>query len=283
VNFDDHEIWGAPVRASEAAQDATASDTPQAPATGMAGAGRLYRSAGSDPHPEAILALPNHRRHTTAQPLEAAPWAAPATSIAPAAPITINSRIPHPGTIEDAALAEIVGAPSALSETAGFTSWFKSPHPLEAIAALRQTNTGIATPEVVPNTGALGMPIEFGGGHLNARAFAAFVFVVTAVVGVANAAVSTNLGVPTGIALAVATTFGAWRIDATARWAAWVMPSYALIAAILVAGQFTASAPGASPLGQVLLVTASLITLAPWLAAASLIGAVLPALRGRTA
>jgi hypothetical protein len=53
------------------------------------------------------------------------------------------------------------------------------------------------------------------------------------------------------------------------------------MAAILVAGQFTSNAPGASPMGQLLLVVTGLIALAPWLAVASVIGAVLPAALGR--
>ena len=282
MNFDDHEIWGAPVRAAEDAPESAVADTPApASATAAIAAGRLYRSAGSDPHPEAILALPQHRRHTTALPLEATQWA---SAPAPNAPITINSRIPRPSAIDDPALAEIATSPSAATPAPGFTSWFKTSNPLGAIAALRQTNTGVETAGETPERSAFGALSglgAIGGSRFTPGAYALLLFVVTAVVGVVDAAVSGSLGAPTGAALLVATAVGTWRIDGASRWAAWVIPSYALIAAILVAGQFTDSAPGASPLGQVMLVATALITMAPWLAAASAVGAALPALRGR--
>lgn len=274
MNFDDHEIWGAPVRASESVPENPVAETAP-PAATTAAAGRLYRSAGSDPHPEAILALPQHRRHTTVQPLESTQWA---SSSAPSAPITINSRIPRPTTVEDPALAEIAGGPATPAAPAGYTSWFKSSNPLGAIVAMRQTNTGVAQP--APRNNRLDALAALGG-PLSARTYSALVFVLTAVVGVVNAAVSGTLGMPTGVALVIAVAIGSLRIDSAERWAAWVMPAYALIAALLIAGQFTDSAPGASPLGQVMLVVTELITLAPWLAGASVIGALLPGLRGR--
>lgn len=283
MNFDDHEIWGAPVRPAESAPETTTAETTGTPA--VPANGRLYRSAGSDPHPEAILALPHHRRHTSVQPAEASQWATPpaaAAPNAPAAPITINSRIPRPGVIEDAALAEIVATPSAPTESTGFTSWFKSSNPLGAIAAMRNTNTGVAEPQPAKSSGlSLSSLPALGAHELTALTYFAAVFAITTIVGVVNAAVSSSLGIPTGVALLATVALGTWRLAASARWAAWVLPAYALVAAVLVAGQFTESAPGASPVGQVLLVTSALITLAPWLAVATLLGAALPALRGR--
>ena len=275
MNFDDHEIWGAPVRASEAAPEAPAADATPAPAE-AGESGRLYRSAGSDPHPEAIVALPNHRRHT--HPTEATKWATPA---APSSPITINSRIPRPAPVDDAAIAEVLATPAAPSAIAGFTSWFKQSSP---VSAMRESSASIAsaTPAAAGSP-ALGALVALSGRAFDARMFAALVFVVTALVGVVNAVVSTTLGIPTGIALVAAAAFGAWRIDAASRWAAWVMPAYSLIAALLIAGQFTSGAPGVSPLGQLLLIATELITLAPWLGVATVIGVAVPALRGRTA
>lgn len=273
MNFDDHEIWGAPVHVPEVAPDAPAEHAaPTDPAPRASG--RLYRSAGSDPHPEAIVALPNHRRHTPTQPGE----------VLPSAPITINSRIPRPSAVEDSAIAEVLATPAAPSTPAGFTSWFRQPSPL---AALRNSE-GTAVPSAPESTEHVGGPKPgalraIGGRTFGAATYAAVLFAITVLVGVIDAAVSSTIGAPTGIALVAATGFGAWRIDAASRWAAWVLPAYVLIAAILVAGQFTSEAPGASPLGQALLVTTELITLAPWLAFATALGAIIPALRKRAA
>ena len=283
MNFDDHEIWGAPVRASESTPEAASTEVPAAPAA----AGRLYRSAGSDPHPDAILALPA-RRHTTVQPVEAHQWATPPAAEAAPSIVTINSRIPKPGAIDDPALAEIIATPEAATEAsplAGFTSWFKSSNPMAAIAAIRNTNSGVATPPAEARAGRmpnLGSIAEFGRSTFSAAAFAGLLLVVTAGAGIVNAAIAGSLGIPTGIALLAASIFGAWNIAADARWSAWVMPSYALIGAVLIAGQFTDSAPGAKPLGQIMLIVTGLITLAPWLALSTVAGVALPAIHGRT-
>jgi hypothetical protein len=273
VNFDDHEIWGAPVHVPEAVPDAPAEAASSTDPTPRA-SGRLYRSAGSDPHPEAIVALPNHRRHAPAQAGEAVP----------SAPITINSRIPRATAIEDAAIAEVLATPAAPSTPAGFTSWFRQPSPL---AALRNSSA-TALPSAPESTDHVGGPKPgalqaISGRTFGAPTYAAVLLAITVLVGVIDAAVSSTIGIPTGVALVAATAFGAWRIDAASRWAAWVLPAYMLIAAILVAGQFTSEAPGASPLGQALLVTTELITLAPWLAFATALGAIIPALRKRAA
>ena len=57
------------------------------------------------------------------------------------------------------------------------------------------------------------------------------------------------------------------------------MPSFVLIGVALTSGQLTDGAPGASPIGQIILVATTLITLAPWLAVATVCGAVVPGVR----
>lgn len=270
MKFDDHEIWGAPVRAPESTPEA-------APATAPAPmpAGRLYRSAGSDPHPEAILALPQHRRATsTSTPvLRAEPVIAEASE---RSPITINSRIPRPATIEDPAIAEVLGGPVAspsAAEHSGFTSWFRqsSPQVRDAVEAARSEVSAAVGSGVA---GLATQPLRAGGVGL-------FLFAVTALVGVIDAVLTDTLGIATGAALVLASAVGAWRVETSDRWSAWVLPTYALMAATLVAGQFAAGAPGFSPLGQAMLIVTTLISLAPWLAAATLAGVLVPALRAR--
>lgn len=278
MNFDDHEIWGAPARASEAAPEAPATASEPEPAS--AAAGRLYRSVGSDPHPEAVVALPRHRRQTSSHPVEVTDWANTHTALPP---ITINSRLPRAAEIEDAAIAEVLATPANAegAGTAGFTSWFKSPQPETAAPASGRQSLPLPRTNDVARS--LGQFASLSGKAFGAWLFAAVVFAVTAVTATVNAVTSSTLGLPTGIALVVSTAFAAWRIDASARWAAWVLPAYALIAAVLVGGQFTSGSPGASPIGQIMLIATALITLAPWLAAATVIGLVVPALHRRSA
>lgn len=295
MKFDDHEIWGAPVHAAESAPAEAAQPAVSTPAPSSAG--RLYRSAGSEAHPDAIVALPNHQRrhamaHTAAHPVEATSWADTGLH----APITINSLIPsrpaatpaptRPAQIDDPAIAEVLGAGVAeqAEPPAGFTSWFRqatgfAPEPSTAGAGATRTRE----PRQPRPARALSVPKpELHGVTLSARSAALLSFVVTLVVAVANARLSTSLGAPTGIALLLTTAVAAWLLDAGARWPAWVLPPYVLIAVILVAGQFTGNAPGRSILGQAILVFAGLITLAPWLAASTVLAAVVPLLRSRT-
>ena len=282
MNFDDHEIWGAPVRATESPVEASTPE-PVAASIGETVHSRLYRSAGSEPHPEAIVALAGPRRHTASHPVEATQWASAPSAPPTAPPISINSRIPRAGAIADAALAEIVATPSAPAGNPGFTSWFKHSAPEAAVPALRTGAEDRNSPMSSQFMRAGGQALAvLGNDGISVRTYALSVFAVTSVVGIVNAKLSGMLGLPTGAALLFAATVGAWGLTATARWAAWVLPSYALIAAILVAGQFSDNAPGASPLGQILLVVAQLITLAPWLAAATLLGVAVPIVRGRT-
>ena len=234
MKFDDHEIWGAPVRVSEPEAEAPLAP---APVVATAAEGTLYRSAGSAPHPDAIVALPHHKRKAIVdEPALQAPAAAPvapAVEEAPAvAPITINSQIPRP-TIADAAIAELV-APIKTEKPVGYESWFN----------------------------AASVIIE----AFSPAQYFLLVFAVTTVVGIVNALINDALGLPTGAALLLATGFAALRIDARSRWAAWVLPVYALIGTILIAGQLTAGAPGVSPTGQLMLIATTCISLAPWLA-----------------
>ena len=90
-----------------------------------------------------------------------------------------------------------------------------------------------------------------------------------------------TLGLPFGVALVASTTFGAFKLERDDVWVGWVMPAYIAIAAILVGGQFADGAPGFSIVGQVLLVGTTLITIAPWLAIATVIGVLLPRVRKR--
>lgn len=287
MNFDDHEIWGAPVRASEGTPEPAGAET--APAEpGAPSAGRLYRSAGSEPHPEAILALPNHRRHTAVHPMAGTQWAAPTappTTEAPPtgtqAPITINSRIPRPGAVEDPAIAEVLGTPKAVSAVAGFTGWFKQADAPENAAAPAPVDAPAMPAADRLRAGALGAVAALPLTSLRAGGYTVLLTAVTTVVGVVEAVVRDGIGIGTGLALVLVTILGAWQVTPQSRWAAWVMPAYALIVAVIVAGQFGAGAPGASPVGQAMLVVTGLITLAPWLAVATVIGAAVPALRGR--
>lgn len=290
MNFDDHEIWGAPVRASESTPEAPAADVTAGPAAD-ASAGRLYRSAGSEPHPEAILALPNHRRHTAVHPLAGSQWATPSPSApaaaapAPAAaqaPITINSRIPRPGSAEDPAIAEVLDTPRAASAAPGFTGWFKSSGVVEgAVPAEPAAAPALAASGERLLSGAMGAVAAIPLRAMTGGTYVLVLAAVTALVGVVETVVSDGAGIATGIALVLATVLGSWQITAESRWAAWSMPAYALIVAIVVAGQFGAGAPGASLVGQAMLVVTGLITMAPWLAAATVTGILVPAIRAK--
>ena len=276
MNFDDHEIWGAPVRADDASPEAPTAESVTEPSN--ASSGRLYRSIGSDPHPEAVVALPSQRRHTSTSQ----DGSALATGVAAQPPISINSRLPRID-IEDAAIAEVLATPvtRSASPVAGFTSWFKSTPQSSPASIPERHSATVAGAVVIPRSRQ--QFSAFTGASLSAPLFLFVVFAVTALVAIVNAVSGSTLGLPTGLALVGATVAAAWRIEASARWAAWVMPAYALIAAILVGGQFTSNAPGGSITGQILLIATGLITLAPWLATATVLGAVLPALHRRSA
>ncbi|MHB0928900.1 MAG: hypothetical protein ACYC3W_08245 [Candidatus Nanopelagicales bacterium] len=285
MQFDDHEIWGAPVHAVEA------SDIPVAalevPAPALATAGRLYRSAGSEAHPDAVVALPNHqRRHTAVTPAEATSWSN--TGVHPA--ISINSLIPpRPAQIEDPAIAEVLGArtpapapaPLESEATHGFTGWFRqatgfAPEPAATVTATAMAPRAPRANLHMPD--ARGAAKALSGAVLSARTFAALAFVITSVVAILNTRLAGSPGTGTGVALVLITAYAGWALGPGSRWAAWVLPPYLLMAAIVVSGQVGSSAPGRSISGQALLVLSGLITLAPWLAAASLLGVLVPLL-----
>lgn len=264
MKFDDHEIWGAPVREPELpVEPAALVPPPQS-------AGRLYRSAGSAPHPDAIVALPTNRQ-TAVHVIDAT---ASSTVESPAAPSSAPVAAPTPppvrvSSLQDPALASIVeGEPRPslpAQDGQSFDDWFRNSGVMARIAPVRHSVT-------LPQPGSIG-----------AGRFAAAVAVVTVGAALLSAFLTTSLLPGTGVALLVATAVGAWLLRPADRWAAWVLPSYLLITAVLVGGQFTDGAPGSSPVGQAMLVVTSLISLAPWLAATTLVGAVLPAVRLRRA
>lgn len=118
-------------------------------------------------------------------------------------------------------------------------------------------------------------------GTYDLRRIATYLFVPTALAAVGEAFVADMLGWVTGAMLVVITALLTLKVDAERAWSTQVLPAFVLVAAVLVGGQFAATAPGLSPLGQIMLVATSCITLAPWLAGATLIGAVVPRLRHR--
>lgn len=263
MQFDDHEIWGAPVQAPEPHEAAPVEVPAAAPS------GRLYKSAGCEEPVDAIVALPGHqRRHTAAHPIE------PTTRSS--GPIAISSLIPRPAPIDDPAIAEVLASPAATPESPlhGFTAWFR-----QSGATPRESTPEDRTSLPTPSTSR--MPRGLLAPSLSPLAFAALVLAVTVVVGAVNAHQSGTPGFVTGVVFAAACIIGAWRLDRSDRWAGWVLPSYLLIVAAILAGQFGAAAPGLSLPGQVMVVITTLITLAPWLALTTLANAALPLLRGR--
>lgn len=108
------------------------------------------------------------------------------------------------------------------------------------------------------------------------RSFALMLFAVTTIIGILDNRISGGFGTLTGVAFVLATAAGAWMLPGHHRWAGRVLPAYVLMASILVAGQFSSVAPGRSIIGQGLLIATGLISLAPWLAAATVIAMVLP-------
>lgn len=278
MNLENHEIWNLAVPDVENGVDSTEQQLPNA------APGRLYASAGAPPHPDAIVALPHYvRTFVSVAELPESP--------APQAPL-----------ISDPAIAEMLAPTPPQSETEAampsfdwakgievaedpFKDWYAPPaaEPSSAPSATALDATPepptprTTAPAVREMTKALTSWIPEGAFDL--RTYTVLAFVVTAFIGVIDALVGGTIGRPFGAALIVSTAFGAFRLEPQSRWAGWVMPAYIAIAAILVAGQFADGAPGFNAVGQVLLVGTTLITVAPWLAIATLIGAVLPRFR----
>ena len=270
MNFDDHEIWGAPVRTPEPAL--SAAPTAPAPVPAPAGAGRLYRSAGSEPHPEAILALPKQRRISHRPIVDPVVESAFESPLA-ASPVVIDSRLPRTPEIADAAIAEVLAppttpAPPRLPSAAhsGFTTWFRQTGPVGEDG--QDLDADFGQYEDIPR-------------GFSAALLGLTLLVVVAVAGTLEAVIRDSIGIPTGIVLVLASIATAFTVRPDARWAAWVLPAYCLIGATLVAGQFLSSAPGGSVIGQALLVLTMLVKLAPWLALATASGMLVPALRAR--
>lgn len=307
MNFDDHEIWNRPV------SDATAVDQPPVvePTVAPVTAGRLYASAGAPVHPDAVVALPNHTRNFVS--VAELPEAPIAEQVAPEVP-----AVPAPAApiINDPAIAEVLAPPTTppattmpADEDAPSFEWAESievkADPLDAFKDWFADDAGAATPPTADATGAAATPVKTGlaaqqlsdaalrartqlqdlgelvvsAPHFDLRKYSAVTFTFTTFVAVIDAFLGGTLGILFGLGLVVSTAFGAYKLAAADRWVGWVMPAYVAIAAILVAGQFTSSAPGFNIVGQILQIGTTLISIAPWLAASAAIGALLPRFR----
>ena len=305
MTFDDHEIWKRPVqdRSDEAAAEAQ-----HAPAPNL---GRLYASSGAPAHPDAIVALPNHTRSFVS--VAELPESVPAPDIA-AAPVTPPPVASTPPTapapiINDPAIAEVLAtpapAPADVEEQpsfewaenievkaeplAEFKDWFADPVDTTAAPAAPAqppVKTGLAAQQLTDAaTRARTQLADFGervgGGEFDIRRYTLIAILATAVVGIADAVLGGTIGWLFGVALVASTAFGAFKLRSEDAWVGWVMPAYIAIAAILVAGQFGSAGPGFDIVGQILLIGTTLISIAPWLAAATVIGVVLPRFRKR--
>lgn len=280
MQFNDNEIWNLPVADAEAEQGSEQTVAPSS-------AGRLYASAGAPAHPDAIVALPHHTRNfvSVAELPDAAPKApeAPiindpviAEMLAPA-PNTATARDSNNGELPDFDWAKSIELP--VEPVDQFKDWYADP-----VIPPVPVKTGLDAQQVRDAAGRARTQLQDMGELMTATRFDVLKYglitiVGTAVVGIAEALLSGKLGLAFGIALLLTTAFGALKLDRADMWIGWVMPAYVAIAAILVAGQFADSAPGPNVVGQALLVGTTLITIAPWLAVATLIGAIAPRFR----
>lgn len=279
MEFNESEIWNRPVPEHIAPAEPDLASGATAPTTG-----RLYASAGVTGHPDAIVALPHHTRNFVSvaelpDPVTEAP--------APQAPI-----------INDPAIAEVLQpVAGAAVETPPSFEWansievtpeaedpFKDWYAAAAESVPAVAPTGPAAQKVGDaalraRTQLHGIGARVTHGSFDIRRYSTVAFVVTMLVGVVDALIGGTIGMPFGLALIASTGFGSFKLGRTDAWVGWVMPAYIAIAAILVAGQFADGAPGFSIVGQVLLVGTMLITIAPWLAIATLVGVVAPRFR----
>lgn len=296
MTFEEHEIWNRSI------QERSANDAPDAVHTPAPNIGRLYASAGAPAHPDAIVALPHHTRSfvSVAELPEsvAAPQAAPTFVPPPAVP-------PAP-IINDPAIAEMlstaVPAPTEEEQPPSFEwaenievkaepleqfkDWFADPTPTPPAPAQPPVKTGLAAQQLTDAaTRARTQLADLGervtGSAFDIRRYALVTIVLTAVVGSADALLGGTIGWLFGVALVASTAFGAFKLQSDDAWIGWVMPAYVAIAATLVAGQFGSAAPGLDVVGQILLIGTTLISIAPWLAVATLIGMVVPRFRRR--
>lgn len=301
MTFDEHEIWNRSIQ-ERSAEDA--SDAARTPAPNI---GRLYASAGAPAHPDAIVALPHHTRSfvSVAELPESAPQAA--ASPTPPPPATPPAASPAP-IINDPAIAEMLSpaVPTATEEEPPpsfewaenievkaepldqFKDWFADPIETTTPPTPPQTplKTGLAAQQLTDAaTRARTQLADLGdrvtGSAFDIRRYTLLATVVTAAVGIADALLGGTIGWLFGVALVVSTAFGAVKLASEDAWIGWVMPAYVAIAAILIAGQFGSAGPGLDVVGQILLIGTTLIAIAPWLAAATIIGMAIPRLRRR--
>lgn len=315
MNFDDHEIWNRPVPETSAPQQSESPVTEPAPTS----SGRLYASAGAPAHPDAIVALPNHTRSFVSVAELPEPTAEPSTPSAPASSATASPTPEPPTPpvqprpvapiINDPAIAEVLApadAPQQSNAAADasdvfawakdievntdsddpFKDWYADPQPVAELPATppAPAKTGLAAQQLTDAALRARTQLQDLGDYVQASAFtprAYFLisFIITSAVGIVDVLIGGTVGMLFGIALLGSTSFSAWKLQPNDRWIGWVMPAYVAIAAILVAGQFGNSAPGFNLIGQGLLVGTTLISIAPWLAGATAIGAALPRLR----
>lgn len=297
MTFDDHEIWNRPV--PDSLDEAVPAPTAPAPNTG-----RLYASAGAPAHPDAIVALPQHTRSfvSVAELPESVPASAEPVVEVAAEPVAAPPTPPAP-IINDPAIAEVLATPAPAAADIEeqpsfewaenievkaepldqFKDWFADPVETPAPAPVK---TGLAAQHLTDAATRARTQLSDIGDRVTAervdiRRYTLIAVVATAVVGVADAFLGGTIGWMFGIALVASTTFGAFNLRSEDAWIGWVMPAYVAIAAILVAGQFGSARPGFDIVGQILLVGTTLISVAPWLAAATVLGLVIPRVRKR--
>lgn len=296
MTFDDHEIWNRPVPDSRG-------DTAPEPAAPAPNTGRLYASAGAPAHPDAIVALPQHTRsfvsvaelpESVAAPEVVTTSAAPAPA-APPAPIINDPAIAEVLATPAPAAADVEEQPSfdwaenievKAEPLEQFKDWFADPVATPAPAPAEPVKTGLASQQLTDaalraRTQLADLGDRVSGGEFDIRRYTLIAVAVTAVVGVADAVLGGTIGWLFGVALVASTAFGAFKLRSEDAWIGWVMPAYVAIVAILVAGQFGSAGPGFDIVGQILLIGTTLISVAPWLAAATVIGVVMPRLRKR--
>lgn len=305
MTFDDHEIWNRPVQDRS---DEGAAEAQQAPAPNV---GRLYASSGAPAHPDAIVALPQHTRSFVS--VAELPESVPAPDVAPAAVTPPPVVAPAPSApapiINDPAIAEVLATPAPaaadLEEQPSFEwaenievkaepldefkDWFADPVETTSAPAAPTpppVKTGLAAQQLTDaatraRTQLADLGERVGGGDFDIRRYSLIAIVATAVVGIADAVLGGTIGWLFGLALVASTSFGAFKLRSEDAWVGWVMPAYVAIAAILIAGQFGSAGPGFDIVGQILLVGTTLISVAPWLAAATVIGVALPRFRKR--
>ena len=310
MEFDEHEIWNRPVTPPTAEPE----PAPEATVAPQSGGGRLYASAGAAAHPDAIVALPHHTRSF----VSVAELPEPPLPTSEPAAITAEPVVPTPAPvapiINDPAIADILAPVTPQSTTDDEQppsfDWAKSievqADPLDAFKDWFAEPASDTTAPEVPASTTVAAPVKTGlaaqqltdaalrartqlqdlgevmtSGNFSLRKYSAITIVITTVLGLVDVFLGGTFGMIFGVGLVGSTAFAAFQLDAKDRWAGWVMPAYVAIAAILVAGQFSSGAPGFNPVGQVLLVGTTLISIAPWLAVATAIGAAIPRIRKR--